>query len=192
MNPSALPTHPNLNLAEAVVRTLVLYALAEAQLGHAKRIRVVASGHSFAVADDGRGHAIGRTVEGTPYLKFIYGHLEYPFDECEDKPVQLQGLGMSLLNRMCTRLDVAVIKPTATLRLRFESGRLVHREFHELESENTGNEVAGSVDTRLNDCPVDEPSLRAWLETIKATRPSLGLSFNGQELLAPSQPASDC
>jgi hypothetical protein len=59
------------DITASVVRALVLYSLTEFQSGHATAIRVTADVHSFSVADDGRGHAIGRTVDGLPYLKFV-------------------------------------------------------------------------------------------------------------------------
>lgn len=78
------------DIAACVVRALVLYSLAEFQSGHARTIRVTAKGSSFSVEDDGRGHAICRTVEGSPYLRFVYAHLEYPFEPGQGNPVQLQ------------------------------------------------------------------------------------------------------
>ena len=66
----------------AVVRTLVMYALAEAQAGHARTIQVTTDGAAFSVADDGRGHPLAREVEGTPYLQLVYTHLDHPFGPC--------------------------------------------------------------------------------------------------------------
>ena len=77
---------------------------------------------------------MNRTVEGSPYLDFIYTHLDYPFGVGSTKPVQLHGLGMSLLNRLCAELKVSVRKATATLSLRFEAGRLVHNELIEVRT----------------------------------------------------------
>jgi DNA gyrase/topoisomerase IV subunit B len=167
------------------VRTLVLYCLAEYQLGQARQIRVTARGHSFSVGDDGRGHAVDRTVDGTPYLKFIYGHLEYPFG-AESGAIQLQGLGMSLLNSLCTELTVAVVKKTASLHLRFANGKLVGQELNEVGAESTGNAIPGIVDARLESRLVDEQQLQEWLRTVLAASPQLKLSFNGQELRGPA------
>ena len=131
------------DITTSVVQTLVLYSLAEHQLGHSKRIQVTASEHSFSIEDDGRGHAIGRSVEGSPYLDFIYCHLDYPYEERKAKPIQLQGLGMSLLNRLCAELIVSVRKTEATLTLRFQSGRLVSHELNEATNQVTGNKRGG-------------------------------------------------
>jgi DNA gyrase/topoisomerase IV subunit B len=171
------------SVSSAVIRTLVLYSLAEVQLGHARSIRVVASGHSFSVEDDGRGHNIARTIEGSPYLRFIYTHLDYPFGETESKPVQLQGLGMSLLNSLCAELSVLVHKPNARLRLAFHGGKLVHHEYREVSGQS-GNEISGVLNCSVEATPFDVQSLRDWLSTIAAATPSLSLHFNGQLLQA--------
>jgi DNA gyrase/topoisomerase IV subunit B len=175
-----LPEQPN--VVESVVKTLVLYCLAEFQLGHATRIRVSARGHTFSVEDDGRGHAVDRTVAGTPYLKFIYNHLDYPFGAAEGGSIQLQGLGMSLLNSLCSELTVAVAKTSATLRMRFASGKLVDHEFNEVGANSTGTAISGTVNPKLESNPAAEQLLQAWLGTVLAASPKLRLSFNGQEL----------
>jgi DNA gyrase/topoisomerase IV subunit B len=187
LTPTQLPEPPN--VTERVVRTLVLYCLAEFQLGHARQIRVSARGHSFSVGDDGRGHAVDRTVDGTPYLKFIYSHLEYPFRAAESGAVQLQGLGMSLLNGLCSELTATVVTKAASLHLRFHDGKLVSQEFNEVGAESTGNTISGTVDTRLESRAVDERQLEEWLGTLLAANPELKLSFNGQE--PPGLPLGD-
>ncbi len=184
----ALQAAPGPSASESVVRTLVLYALAESQLGHAQHISVQAQGHAFTVADDGRGHAIGRTVQGAPYLQFIYKHLDYPFGGDASKPVQLQGLGMSLLNSLCSELTVTVAQKSASLRLRFCSGQLAEHVFSEAASGATGNTVSGVVDARLGGAPIDENSLHTWLRALAAAGPSLRLSFNGEALPGAGRP----
>ena len=67
------------DIAAAIVRALVLYSLAEFQATHATTIRVHAHGVSFEVSDDGRGHAMDRTVAGQPYMNVVYSHLDFPF-----------------------------------------------------------------------------------------------------------------
>jgi DNA gyrase/topoisomerase IV subunit B len=170
------------NVMSSAVRALVLYSLAEFQLGHASTIRVTSRGHSFSVEDDGRGHAITRTVDGAPYLKFIYGHLDYPFEAGEAKTIQLQGIGMSLLNSLCTELNVTVRKQDATLRMVFQHGCLLSHEVSDAASEQTGNVVSGEVNTGIESRAVDEQALEGWLRGIVATSPTLHLYFNGQEL----------
>lgn len=163
----------------AVVRTLVLYSLAEVQLGHAKSIRVTANDQSFSVEDDGRGHSISKEVAGAPYLRFIYTHLDYPFGEVESKPIQLQGLGMSLLNSLCTQLTVQVQKPAASLQLVFEGGKLVHKEYREFLSGQTGNKISGQISSTGT---TDLQAIKKWLSSVAAACPSLALHFNGRLL----------
>lgn len=168
----------------SIVQTLVLYSLAEHQLGHAKAIRVVARDHSFSVEDDGRGHAVSRVIDGSPYLHFIYGHLDYPFEERQAKTVQLQGLGMSLLNRLCAELLVSVRKPEVTLQLRFQNGRLQAHELIESENRESGNTVAGTVNQAVAPLPANEEALKQWLLGVLEASPSLLMHFNGLPLEA--------
>jgi DNA gyrase/topoisomerase IV subunit B len=170
------------DIATSVVQTLVLYSLAEHQLGHAKCIRVTANENSFSVEDDGRGHAIGRSVEGSPYLDFIYCHLDFPYKEREAGPIQLQGLGMSLLNRLCSELVVTVTKAEATMTLRFENGRLVNQALADATNAVTGNKVSGSIHPNLTTAPLGLKELGRWLRAVLAKSPSLHLFCNGQLL----------
>src|SRR5438034_6665675 len=94
----------------AIVRALVLYALAEFQSGHAKTIRVNAQGLSFQVSDDGRGHAVDRTVAEQPYMTFVYEHLDFPFGQSAAPPVQLHTIGLSFINTLCSELVVTTHK----------------------------------------------------------------------------------
>jgi DNA gyrase/topoisomerase IV subunit B len=164
------------------VQTLVLYALCEHQLGHAKRIAVTCTGSEFTVSDDGRGHSVLRTVEGAPYLDFIYGHLSFPFGRTDSPPVQLQGLGMSLLNQLCSRLDVTVRKPTNTLRLCYAQGRLVEHELVEEGNPETGNCLSGAVLAAFSAEPVDTVALSKWLGAVQLVNPALELVFNATQV----------
>ncbi len=174
------PGFPDL-LAD-VVRALVLYSFAEHQAGHASTIRVSAEGTSFSVADDGRGHSIERLVGQTSYLAFVYTHLDYPFEAGQGDPIQLQGIGMSLINTLCSELSVRVQKPHATLVLSFREGRFVGRELLDLKSEHAGNTVAGVLDLRYQRLGVDTGHLGRWLRTLLAASRGLTLFFNGQKL----------
>ncbi|MFN5047722.1 hypothetical protein [Roseateles sp.] len=173
-----------LDLPLRIVQTLVLYALGEHQLGHARRIVVNCSGTEFSVSDDGRGHAVSRTVEGAPYLDFIYGHLAFPFGRTDSPPVQLQGLGISLLNQLCASLDVTVRKPMQTLRLRFERGELLAHELVDEQNLETGNCLAGEVLAALAAEPMDVAALAKWLGAVQEVNPGLELLLNGKPLPA--------
>jgi topoisomerase-4 subunit B len=173
------------DLAASAVRALVLYSLAEFQSGHATAIRITAEGTSFSIADDGRGHAIDRAVAGTPYLKFLYTQLDYPFDQVQGAPIQLQGIGMSLVNALCSELAVTVRKPDATLRLWFRDGQLRSSERVDVKSENTGNTISGTVSARFQKGDVGVEELRQWLLNVLAASPSLKLFYNGRKLQEP-------
>jgi DNA gyrase subunit B len=160
----------------------MLYSLAEFQSGHATTIRVTAEGTSFSIADDGRGHSIDRAVEGTSYLNFIYTHFDYPFEPGRSAPIQLQGIGMSMINAMCSELALTVRKRDETLELWFRNGRLDRSNRVAAMSEETGNTVSARIDPRLQSSGVDVSELEAWLLGILASSPSLMLFFNGREL----------
>jgi len=182
---TALPT-ARPNITESLVRALVLYSLAEFQLGHVTSIWIEARGHSFGVEDDGRGHAIGRDVDGSPYLSFIYHHLDYPFGTGQGKPIQLQGIGLSLLNRLCENLTVRVRKPTATLHMLFQRGQLVRHEMGDFDEGHGGNTIRGEVSPAIEPRPVDEQVLRTWLHEVLTASAPLRLHFNDQALSAPT------
>lgn len=174
-----------LDLTAQIVRALVLYSLAEFQAGYASTIRVSAAGASFSVADNGRGHAIDKTVDGAPYLRLVYTHLEYPFALGKGGPVQLQGIGMSLLNVMCSELSVTVRKAQGTLKLKYKAGRLCQEERVELPNENTGNTVVGTVSSHLQTFDTNVECIKHWLAAVAASNPPIKLHFNGRELHAP-------
>lgn len=178
-----------LDLTACLVRALVLYSLAEFQLGHVTTIRVSAEGAFFSVVDDGRGHAIERTVAGSPYLKFVYAHLDYPFENTQISPIQLHGIGMSLVNTLCSELAVTARKRDATLRMTFRNGQLSREELIDVRSEETGNTISGTVRPQLQEDGANPGHIRRWLLDVLAASPSLKLYFNDQELHA--SPPSD-
>jgi len=163
----------------------MLYALAEFQSGHATTIRVTAEGSSFSIADDGRGHPIDKTVEGTAYLKFIYTHFDYPFESSRNAPVQLQGIGMSLVNALCSELALTVRKPDETLKLKFQSGQLCASHRTAATSEETGITVAAQLHAQLAGQGVATRPLEEWLRGVAACYPTLKLFFNGRQLQPP-------
>lgn len=179
-------TSSSRDITACLVRALVLYSLAEFQSGHCTAIRVDAKKGSFSISDDGRGHAIERTVAESSYLSFVYTHLEYPFVPEREAPIQLHGIGMSLINVLCRDLTVTARKPTETLRMLFQNGRLRDQELSKVTSEKTGNTIAGIVDP-LFSRGFDGHALQRWLIGIKDSAPTLTLHFNGQEIRAQSQ-----
>lgn len=182
MSNASTPDLPD--IAACAVRGLVLYSLAEFQSGHATTIRVTAEGASFSIADDGRGHAIRRDVAGTPYLKLIYTHLQYPFESGQSVPIQLQGIGMSLINALCAELEVIARRHDATLRLSFRHGHLCDSELVEVGSDDTGNTIRGTVNPQLQKGESNTVQLEQWLLGVVAASPGLKLFFNGLELHA--------
>lgn len=165
-----------------VVRALLLYALAEHQAGQADEIRVRAEGASFSVSDNGRGHSINKVVDGSPYLNFIYGQLDYPMTGHLGGAIQLQGIGMSLINSLCSELSVEVRKSDQMLRLLFRHGQLMDRQVQAVNSKQTGNTISGTTALPLQGSCLDESWLEQWLCRVAAASPSLRLSFNGRAL----------
>ena len=171
-----------LDLTALAVRALVLYSLAEYQSGNASTIRVSAEGASFSVADDGRGHSITRTVAGTPYLHFVYTHLDYPFALAEGRPVQLHGIGMSFLNMLCSELSVRARNRDGVLQIAYRAGRLVNEECFEPTNGSTGNTISGTIAPHLRVRPTNAERIEQWLLAVLALSPSLNLHLNGKEL----------
>lgn len=168
-----------------IVRSLVLYSLAEVQTGHATTIRVTIEPAAFSVSDDGRGHAVDREVDGLPYLELIYTQLEFPFGHRPGPAVQLQGLGLSLINRLCRELTVTVHKRGAVHRWIFAEGSRIHRERLEVEgATDHGNTLCGSVRAELSSGPPRVDELHRWLQGLAASTPGLTLEFNGVRVRA--------
>ncbi len=178
-----------LDTTAQVFRTLTLYALAEHQSGHATALTLAASGSTFSVADNGRGHGVDRVIEGVPYLHFIYRHLDYPFGAPVAGAVQLQGLGMSLLNGLCSELHLTVRKPDETLLLGFRAARLCEERRLSEANAVCGNTVQGEVRRELQARPTDEARLEAWLCRLGRVNPGLSLNFNGKQLAGEFQSA---
>jgi DNA gyrase/topoisomerase IV subunit B len=178
-----------LDLVAQATKTLVLYSLAEFQAGHASQITVEARGWSFSVSDNGRGHSASRLVEKSPYLKFVYSHLEYPFQEGAGEPVQLQGLGMSLLNVLCHDLQVTARRREGGVTVRFIDGLHSGQESLPAGSEDSGNKASATLHKALQTQPTDENAIALWLSVVARSHPGLLLSFNGR--LIGQSPQSD-
>ena len=187
---SAATPEPPLDLTAIAVRALMLYSLAEFQAGHVTTIRVTAEGTAFSIADDGRGHPIDRTLEGTPYVTFIYTHFDYPFESGRSAPIQLQGIGMSMVNALCSELSLTVRKRDETLHLVFRDGQLHSRDRMAKPSTETGITVAASIKPQLQSAAAGTRQIQEWLQGVLAVSPSLRLFFNGVELQAPSPGAA--
>lgn len=178
---------PLRDLTSTAVRALMLYSLAEFQSGNATTIRVTAEGNSFSIADNGRGHPIDKSVDGTSYLKFIYTHFDYPFQSGRAAPIQLQGIGMSLVNALCSELALMVRKRDATLQLLFRDGQLRESNRMAVLSEETGITVSARINPQLQGGGVAAEQLEEWLLGVLAACPSLKLFFNGRQLHSASQ-----
>lgn len=180
-----MSTSPSIDLVALSTRALLLYSLAEAQGGHATRISVVTTADGFSVEDDGRGHAIHRVISGHDYLPFIYTQLEYPFDhQAPAGDVQLQGIGMSLINALCERVDVVVRKKDGSLFLTYERGRLASEKRDLERNSSTGTTVSGQINSALKGAPFDAVALEHWLNRVTALHPHVELWYNGTRLLA--------
>jgi len=164
------------------VRALALYSLAEFQTGHATTLRVRMDGRSFGVTDDGRGHAIERSIDGLAYLTFVYTHLDYPFKTSRGAAIQLHGIGTSLVNVLCSELVVTARKRHATLHMHFLNGRLHKQHVVEVDSDRTGNAIAGTIRKPLHFEDAGPESIRQWLRDVSLANPSLHLHFNDETL----------
>ena len=169
-------------MSTALIRALFLYHLAEYQSGNAMTIHVGVQDHAFRIRDDGRGHAIQRTINGLPYLRLVYSQLEYPFDLDQDTPIQLHTLGMSLLNSLCKELVVTVHKRENIYIQYYEEGHLKQEETKENVENVTGTTLEGKINTELLPGKIDPGDLESWFVQIKSVNKPLRLIFNGKEL----------
>ncbi len=117
-------------------------------------------------------------------MKFVYTHLDYPFEQRQSAPLQLHAIGMSLINVLCSELAVTTHKHDLTLRMSFANGRLSDYEIIAVKSEETGNAISGNVNPQLQRDGVDTRRLRYWLVDLLTATPTLRLFFNGLELHA--------
>lgn len=158
-----------------LVRALVLYALAEFDSGHARTIGVRFDGASFSVDDDGRGHAVDRLVASMPYPQRLYTQIGDPSPAGQALPILLQGIGLSLIARACSRLTVSARKPDATHEWVFAHGLPAGVSVTAGANAATGNTVSGEIDRRLPTATPDLPALAAWLAEVARARPGLTL-----------------
>ncbi len=96
--------------------------------------------------------------------------------------MQLHGMGLSLINVLCSQLTVTARKQDATLRMLFRDGNLCEQELIEGRSEVTGNTISGTVDRQFRKRGLDQQALRRWLLDILAASQSLRLFFHGEEM----------
>ncbi|MEK8051092.1 GNAT family N-acetyltransferase [Ideonella sp. DXS22W] len=183
--PGPAPTAdaPALNLAFTALQALTLYALAEHQTGGASTLWITLDGPAFSIRDDGRGHALDKQVAGTPYLRCIYSAFDYPYDAAGPTPVQLQGIGLSMLNRLCAELELTVRKPGETLTACFRHGRPADMVHQATPAGPTGITLRGRLRPDLPTGPAAD-SLSHWLQGLLAVQPALRVVFNGRELRA--------
>lgn len=175
-------TEATVDLTGIALRALLLYSLAEFQTGYATTIRITATGTSFGIADNGRGHPIDRVVDGTAYVNFIYTHFDCPFESGQSSPVQLQGIGISLVNALCSELALTVKKRDETLQLLFQDGKLQNKSRTKVESEETGITVSAKINPQVQRSGVAADLLQDWLLGVLASNPTLKLFFNDREL----------
>jgi DNA gyrase/topoisomerase IV subunit B len=166
------------DLGGAVIRSLVLYSLAEAQAGHVREIAMQVQGSSFEVSDDGRGHSIDKTIDGTPYLSFIYEHLAYPFGLCAPGAVQLQGLGISLINSLCEELQVRVRRGEQQATYCFAYGQLLQKTREPAPGLPSGNTLRGRLCAALAAHPIDQTALAQWIDDLRPSLPGVRIRFN--------------
>lgn len=170
------------NMMTAIIRALFLYHLAEYQSGNATTIRVKVQGRTFLISDDGRGHAVGRAINGLPYLRLVYSHLEYPFGLGTDTPIQLHTIGISLINSFCSELVVTVYKKEKVYIRRYKDGQLKKEAIKENLGDATGTAIEGAINLNLVPGEIDLQDLEQWLKGIKSVARQLSLFFNDKEL----------
>lgn len=172
-----------MTVLESILRTLTLYAVAECQTGVASQIDITSAGRTFRVADDGRGHSPTRTVgPAIRYIEAIYGQLNYPFSSHEPVPVQLQGLGIALINAFCEELRITARTVSGGASLTYRNGRLESTDYDADADDTTGTEVAGEVRPDLHLAPLDEERFDQWLRHVAQANPAAIIRHNDKRV----------
>lgn len=177
-------SEPDCDVSAMIVKSLVLYSVAEAQAGHVTTISVTITCRTFSVSDNGRGHSVDRAVDGVPYLNLIYNHFDYPFDASSGPAVQLQGIATSLVRSMCSDFTLTVRKAGTCHQLQFLGGTISTTARPMAPDEGRGNAISGTVMQSLP-CAPDAATLERWLQGVAGSVPGLNVVFNGRRVLAP-------
>lgn len=178
MKNSAENSDPDADVLAMIVKSLVLYSVAEAQAGHVTTIRVAVGSSTFTVSDNGRGHSVNRAVDGIPYLSLIYSHFDYPFGARSGPAVQLQGIATSLVRSMCSDFTLTVRKDGACHQVRFQASAISTTARPMTTDEERGNTIEGTVKPGFPRAP-DVAALEQWLQGVAASVPGLQVFFNG-------------
>jgi len=166
----------------SIIRALFLYHLAEYQYGNATTIKVNIQNHNFGTSDNGRGHSVDKKIDGFPYLRLVYSQLEYPFGLDINTPIQLHTIGMSLINSLCSELDVTIYKTEKKYIKHYKDGLLNREEIGENQENVTGTKIEGKINTDFFPEKIDTQDLEQWLKSIKSINKQLTLFFNEKEL----------
>lgn len=79
------------------------------------------------------------------YWTAVYEHFDFPFGLQTPGPIQLKGIGMSLIIRLCAELRVKASRAGAQLDLVFRNGALVSRTRSLADAAGSWNRIAGRV-----------------------------------------------
>ena len=142
-------TRPN-HLAQEVIDNSVDEAIA----GHAKSIQVILhKDNSLEVIDDGRGMPVDiHPEEGVPGVEVILTRL-HAGGKFSNKNYRfsggLHGVGVSVVNALSTRLEVAIRRDGISYQIAFANGNLIEplSETGTVGKKNTGTSVLFWPDT---------------------------------------------
>lgn len=148
-------SRPN-HLGQEVIDNCVDEALA----GHAKRIEVILhTDHSLEVTDDGRGMPVDiHPEEGVPAIELIFCRL-HAGGKFSSKNYQfsggLHGVGISVVNALSRRVEVAVRRNAEVYEMAFENGDKVQdlTVTGTVSRRNTGTRVRFWPDEQFFDSP---------------------------------------
>jgi DNA gyrase/topoisomerase IV subunit B len=89
---------------------------------------------------------------------------------------------MSLINSLCSELDVTVHKAEKAYTTHFKDGRLNKEEIRENQERVTGTTVEGKLDPDLFPEGIDVQELEQWFIGVKSVHQQLRLFYNGKEV----------
>jgi DNA gyrase/topoisomerase IV subunit B len=140
--------------ASILAQALLAYAIHEHQQGYARRVDVWLSAEHFTVQDDGRGMGLHR--EG--YVESLVGTLvETP------GPVQLHGIGLSLVAAATPRLEVEARRGGTVRKQSFSWGRADAAPSQQPCGPESGTRVTLALPAPLSHAELERLSARVSL-----------------------------
>ncbi len=170
-----------MNIRLAMFKTVIAYVVTEHLEGEAKTLKVKFEDDFITISDDGRGHAIGKIINGIPYLEMVYCQLSLADSRPALTSFVYPALGMSLFAEMCEKINLTVAKHGKIHKFCISDGSVIKVSESESSDTITGNTIEYSVKEHV-DSPIKESDIISTLQNIAVKFKNLNVYFNNQLL----------